>query len=30
LKDQGVYYALDEQMMCGGSLISRDTSERHF
>lgn len=26
LQDQRVYYNLDEQMVCGGSLISRDTS----
>lgn len=27
LQDQRAYYNLDEQMVCGGSLISRDTSE---
>lgn len=27
LQDQGVYYKLEEQMVCGGSLITRDTSK---
>lgn len=27
LRDQGVYYTVDEQTLCGGSLISRDTSK---
>lgn len=28
LQDQGVFYKLEEQMVCGGSLISRDTGNQ--
>lgn len=30
LQDQGVFYKLEEQMVCGGSLISRDTGNSCF